>query len=217
MRIGIDIPDELMRRLEPLKSQLNVSQLCREAIEARVAQFERNVVVLDNSESTSAIRAAVEQEMAWLKIVDVDWGQYGYEDAIDWVKAAGLKDWDQWRRSLEVGRRHNRPAWQTQIPLSGNRRHVAKLFHDRLTEYMDVIGCQSDEFSEWRYEHGLYVDVRLAEREYHRAWSAYVAAAWDKKQRVKNELEEELRLDRRQRLARLWDPDLLKDLRSGTD
>ena len=147
-----------------------------------------------------------------LEIVDVDWGQYGYEDAIDWVKAAGLRDWDQWQRSLEVGKRHNRPEWDTQIPLVGNRRHAARTFHDRLTEYFDVIGTQSDEFCEWRYEHGLYVEVALAEREYHRAWSAYVQAAWDKKQRMKDKLKEQSTLERRERLSRLWDPELRKDL-----
>ena len=188
MRIGINIPDELLARLEPLKSQVNVSQLCREAIEAKVGQFERNVAVLDDSESTSAIRAAVEQEMAWLKIVDVDWAQYGYEDAIDWVKAAGLKDWNLWRRSQEVQRRRGGPAWDTQTHLLGDRRRKAKSFHDRLLEYDALIDKQDDEFLDWRYEHDLYLDLNLAQREYHRAWSVYVQAAWDKKQRMQNQL-----------------------------
>ena len=186
MRIGVNIPDELLERLEPFKSQVNVSQLCREAIEAKVDQFERNVVVLNDSESMSAIKAAVEQETAWLRIVNVDWAQYGYEDAINWVKAAELEDWDLWRRSQEVQRRRGGSAWETQTPLWGDKRRKAKSFHDRLLEYDAIIDRQDDDFLNWRYEHDLYLDLNLAQREYHRAWSAYVQAAWDKIQRMKD-------------------------------
>ena len=40
-RISISIPDKLMAKLEPMKDGINVSQLCREALERRVAAFER--------------------------------------------------------------------------------------------------------------------------------------------------------------------------------
>ena len=40
-RISISLPDELMARLEPVKERLNISQLCREALERRIAAFER--------------------------------------------------------------------------------------------------------------------------------------------------------------------------------
>ena len=40
-RISISIPDQLMAKLEPIKDGINISQLCREALERRVAAFER--------------------------------------------------------------------------------------------------------------------------------------------------------------------------------
>jgi len=40
-RISISIPDKLMAKLEPIKDGINISQLCREALEHRVAAFER--------------------------------------------------------------------------------------------------------------------------------------------------------------------------------
>ena len=40
-RISISIPDKLMAKLEPIKDGTNISQLCREALERRVAAFER--------------------------------------------------------------------------------------------------------------------------------------------------------------------------------
>ncbi len=40
-RISISIPDKLMARLEPIKDDINVSKLCREALEQRVGAYER--------------------------------------------------------------------------------------------------------------------------------------------------------------------------------
>ena len=40
-RISISLPDNLMAKLEPIKDGLNISQLCREALEQRVAAYER--------------------------------------------------------------------------------------------------------------------------------------------------------------------------------
>ena len=40
-RISISIPDKLMAKLEPIKESINISQLCREALEHRIAVFER--------------------------------------------------------------------------------------------------------------------------------------------------------------------------------
>ena len=40
-RISISIPDSLMSKLEPIKDGINISQLCREALEQRVAAWER--------------------------------------------------------------------------------------------------------------------------------------------------------------------------------
>ena len=40
-RISVSIPDELIARLEPIKDRINVSQVCREALERRIASFER--------------------------------------------------------------------------------------------------------------------------------------------------------------------------------
>ncbi len=39
-RISINITSDLMARLDPIKHQINVSELCREAIERRVSAFE---------------------------------------------------------------------------------------------------------------------------------------------------------------------------------
>ena len=40
-RISISLPDSLMVKLEPIKDEINISQLCREALEQRVAAYQR--------------------------------------------------------------------------------------------------------------------------------------------------------------------------------
>ena len=40
-RISISIPDELMAKLAPIKDGINISQMCREALERRVASCEK--------------------------------------------------------------------------------------------------------------------------------------------------------------------------------
>lgn len=40
-RISISIPDSLMAKLEPIKDSINISQLCREALEQRVGALDQ--------------------------------------------------------------------------------------------------------------------------------------------------------------------------------
>ncbi len=180
MRIGVNIPDELLGRFEPLRSQVNISQVCRETIQTMVEKYERNIVRLDDVEIEEALRSISQQEIEWMQIVDVDWEQMGYEDAENWIRAAEWEDWAQRQRTLAAIERQNQSDWRTQRPLLGGKRHRAKIFHDRLTEYLDRTREQSDEFSEWRYDNNLYLDVQAAERVYQRAWSTLVQAAEEK-------------------------------------
>ncbi|MCH8206620.1 MAG: hypothetical protein IH956_06400, partial [Chloroflexi bacterium] len=40
-RISVSLPEDFMERLEPIKDKINVSQVCREALERRITAFER--------------------------------------------------------------------------------------------------------------------------------------------------------------------------------
>ena len=40
-RISISLPDSLLAKLEPIKDGINISQLCREALDQRVTAYER--------------------------------------------------------------------------------------------------------------------------------------------------------------------------------
>ena len=193
MRVGVNIPDELLKRFEPLKSRVNISQVCREAITSMVEKYERNITSLDGIETQEAISKISEQELEWVQVVHADWEQFGYEDAVNWVKAAGWQDWDLWLRTLILFKKQGRPEWETQPPFfSGNTKHSSKGIDDRIQEYFATLREQGDEFQDWCYENDLYINLETARRDYHRAWTAYVSAAWDKIQRTKDEHYENL-------------------------
>ncbi len=191
MRIGINIPKDLHQRLQPLKGSINISQICREALEARVDKYEEFVGWLDSEHAKEAIAGICDKEMQRKAIVEVDWETIGYQDAKDWVQGATLPDWDYWNRC----RNHPDRSNQNFIWLHG--RHVrssktrgefvtpdgAKTFFQRHREYMDLIHDQDDEFWEWMHEQydglGPLYEWESSEQAYGRAWMTYTSAVWE--------------------------------------
>ena len=44
-RISVSVPEELLARLEPMKEQIDVRQVCRDALERRIQTYERAATV----------------------------------------------------------------------------------------------------------------------------------------------------------------------------
>ena len=174
MRLGISIPNELHRRLEPLKHYINVSQICREAIEERIGCYERALASRSDQDVVSAMDRAWKEELEMRAIVEFDCGTLGCEDAKSWVTAARLPDWNYLHHRQDVILKQDRPRWEVPPPyLKG-----AKTFDDRWSELQDRIHQQDERFFEWLYEGGG-IDRAAAEREYMSAWLAYTDSAWD--------------------------------------
>ncbi len=174
MRIGINIPNELHKRLEPLKPELNISQVCREALAAKASSHERMRANLDNPSVQQAMARVWEQEKEFRAVIEMDWEQLGYEDAAAWVQAATWDDWQDLLKRQKHLRRQGRPDDAPTPP----RIPDVKSFDDRLDEYPGWGRNQSDEFVEWLYYENISLDVAVVEREYKVAWMAYATAAW---------------------------------------
>ena len=175
MRIGINIPNELHRRLEPLKGNINVSQICRDAIQDRIRCYEKALVIRSNMNIVQAIERVWVEERNMRAIVEVDWGMLGCEDAESWVTVARLKDWDYLHRLQDVIRRQERPRWEVPPPhLEG-----VKTYHERMAELDYRIQQQDDQFLDWLYDEHGGIDRKAAEQEYMSAWLAYNDSAWD--------------------------------------
>ena len=94
MRIGINIPNELMKRIEPFRSEINLSQVCREAIERLATTHER----VKERVAGDGVEEHV-MRLAQQPLIEPDWVGYALDDARGWVMAVDLEDWDEfWYR-----------------------------------------------------------------------------------------------------------------------
>ena len=175
MRIGINIPNDLHRRLEPLKKYVNVSQICREAIKDRIRCYEKAVASRSSEDIVSAIERVWKEELEMRAILEVDLGMLGCKDAEPWIETAELKDWNYLHHRQEVIERQGRPRWEVHIP------HIqgVKTFHERYTELQNRISRQDDQFLDWLYDEHSGIDIAAAEREYMSAWLVCTDSAWD--------------------------------------
>ena len=174
MRLGINIPNELHRRLEPLKQYINVSQMCREAIEDRISCYEKALASRGDQDVVSAMERIWEEELKMRAIVEVDWGMSAHDDAGPWVIAARMPDWEYLHHRQVVIERQGRPRWEVEPPyLAGT-----KTFEDRWFELQGKIQQQDEHFFDWLYERGG-IDRDAAQREYMSVWLAYTDSAWD--------------------------------------
>ena len=175
MRIGINIPNELHRRMEPLKPYINISHICREAIEDRITSYEKAMETVDDSGVSQAIGRAWEEERKMRDVLNVDWWALGCEDAQAWAASGKLQDWKHLHHRQDMIRSQERPAWEVPPPhLQG-----VMTFNDRVGELYSRMDQEDDRFFDWLYEvHGGF-DQRAAEREYMSAWLACTGSVWD--------------------------------------
>ena len=191
MRIGVNIPNELHRRLEPFKAYINVSQVCRDALEDRIRCYERVSEIGSNQNIVEAIERVWEEERNWRAIVEVDWGTLGTEDAESWAEAAELEQWRHLHHRQEVIHNQGRPRTDVPPPYVEG----AKMFNERMGELDSRMNQQSDQFFDWLYEEHGGKDIDAAKREYMSAWLAYTDAAWELLRQKRGEHLEERRLE----------------------
>ena len=172
MRIGINLPNDLLKRIEPLKPTINVSQICRDAIEVYDARYERAQKHVDTDGTRSVADGFREAEKGEV----VDWEELGYQDARDWVRAATLKDIKYLFHNIEVSRRLN----MNESILFYRIIPGPKTFWDRVAEHQEWFIRQIEDDEAPNYH-------KLADDEYRRAWIAYVTVVWERVQQLRRE------------------------------
>ena len=93
MRIGVNMPDKLLQRVKQIRPEVNVSQVCREALEARATLAERVSAQVQEDGMASHIRRFFEPGYAPLS--EPDWVGLGMEDARSWIESINPKEWHQ--------------------------------------------------------------------------------------------------------------------------
>lgn len=181
VRIGINIPNELMKRLEPLKPELNISQVCREALTAKAEGYERMLSHLDDNDISAAVNRLLEHEEEFWAAIEFDGETLGREDAASWVKKASPEDWNDVLDDIDDLEERGLPHWKVIIP----RVEGVKSFHDRYIELdhrMSQVRKQHRDFDRWLNRQHGGLDHQTIEREYMTAWITYVKAVWNLRQ-----------------------------------
>jgi hypothetical protein len=165
MRIGLNLSNELLERLKPLKNTVNLSQICRDAIKSRIETYERAI----NQANSDGMQAVADK--LWLeysKRTILDWESIGCEDAKVWVQLATLQDFEDLFHNIGIHKRKGLESGQFLARIIPE----AKWFGERQQEHKEWFQrqCELDETTN---------PFIQAELEYNRGWISYVTAVWN--------------------------------------
>ena len=169
MRIGINVPDELLRRIKEIRPQVNVSHVCQEALGRCVEIAERaEAQAIDDGLDEHVARLA---QFAKAPPIEPDWEAYALDDARDWIRTVTPEDWKMFIYQSDFLRAKGREEAEMVKNWSGRG-------DDRGLTYCLYLMSESKEWFEYQFEEQFesggpdpYVKAR---EEYSRAWLGYV-------------------------------------------
>ena len=176
MRIGVNIPGELVQRIEPLRPLLNVSRICREAIETYARNCDRAARLGEAELAEAEAERLLGQELR----INVDWEDMGYQDGKAWAQASDLEDFEDAFHNFGIAQR-NGAAW---LPWMMSAQ-------DKGAQSVKNYWQRHNEHTEWyRQQCALRPEsnpFQEAERLYTAGWLAYVGTVWSMIQRRREE------------------------------
>jgi len=165
MRIGINVPNDLLKRMEPLKKITNVSQVCRDAIQAWVDMYER-AKERASQDGMEKIAFRLRQEFESYK---VDWESLGHEDAKLWAQIATLKEFEHLFHNVGVAKRKGRIPGLWCAPILSGTRDYPERQHEHKEWFARQIELDEDAPNPYL----------RAEEDYEKGWISYLTAVWD--------------------------------------
>ena len=173
MRIGINIADDLLKRMAPLRSVINVSEICRRAIENHVQAYEQ----AKKRAEEDGMDAVAERLAQQLEEPEVDWKGLGLQDARMWAEMATPEDWEYLQHRLDVWIRQGHLPYDVPVP------HVegVKGFYQREHENKEWMIRQFDRDA--KSDHFLAAKAR-----YDLAFVSYLIAVWEKAKGIEQRL-----------------------------
>lgn len=162
MRIGINVPNDLLNRVKDLQPEVNISQVCREALEKLATTKELAV------ERVGRDGAVLERvvEFANALPVEPDWVGYGLVDAAAWVSSVSPDDWDEFWEMYDEDQQDGMPSVIAVNCFA--LRYGGKDFSDRWQENEANWGFHRANRRRYPELHGS------AQKDYIGAWLAYV-------------------------------------------
>ncbi len=93
MRIGVNVPNELLERVKEIEPRVNISSICRKAIERRVDTAERAKAQANADGVDEHVARLVKSGSA--PKIEPDWEAYALEDAAYWVSNVSSDYWEE--------------------------------------------------------------------------------------------------------------------------
>ena len=163
--MGINVPDKLLKRVKSLDPDINISQVCREALanhatiqELAVERVARNGAVLERT-----------ADLANTLPVEPDWAGYALTDAEKWLLNVDPDDWDDFWQLYDQEEKEGRDL--TIAVELFIRRYGGKDFSDRWDENLANWG-------ERRAHRRHFAELSaVAHKEYIGVWLAYMKEA----------------------------------------
>ena len=106
MRIGVNVPNEILKQIKEVRPKVNVSQVCREALQERVEIAQR--AVAQTVEDNVSERVAQLDESTTKPVIEPDWERLALEDAREWVRKVTPEAWNTFVNQSDFFRREGR-------------------------------------------------------------------------------------------------------------
>ena len=126
MRIGINVPDKVIKLIKELDPEANISQICREALTSHTAVLERAKTEISDEDMDDIIDH-LEQSAPYPQI-EPDWAGYAWQDAQDWVRTITSRNWHDFLDNYD---RYKEDRRQIYMLAQFHNQREAKWFHDR--------------------------------------------------------------------------------------
>ena len=197
MRIGINVPNELLKRVKAIRPEVNVSQICRDALEEYVRKADH--VAAQVAGDGIEVHLARIDESNLFPLTEPDWEGLALEDARGWVAKSTPEDWDRYlgvRSFLERNGREDE-TWFADV----HGIDEVKRFPHREEEHREWLLAQYEIDPDSRA-------ITEARNRYERTFIAYleeVRRLWEKQRK---ERRERIVAERKERIQALGKPEL---------
>ena len=109
MRIGINVPNALLEHVKQISPPVNVSEVCRKALQQYVEIDQRAKVQVESDASDKRISDLVEKTSL---PPEPDWVGLALDNAAHFVQNVTVEDWDDVVEMLDELREEGRGFWQ---------------------------------------------------------------------------------------------------------
>ena len=205
MRIGINVPNELLARVKTANPKINLSQLFRAALEdlAKKSEWAREFGFANLQDMEQAAKRLLETDDA--PLVEPDWFGYGLKDAHDWVRAVSPGDWKRFWHEYDFISNSDGQEEAARRVRFAQMPDGAKVFHDHRVNH--------EEYLNRMWDNDVYFSVSDGERIYNNGWMSHALEVRQLYDEYREAKRERLLEERWQKWQSLPDSELPQQLR----